>query len=405
MKVAIIGAGASGLACAIEAFDEAKKQNKSIDITLFEKNDRAGKKILATGNGRCNLTNLNCKKEFYNGSADVAERVFKKISPESNIEFFKRLGLYTKADSEGRVYPLSNQASSVLDALRFGVKNRGINLKADCEVKGIEYKNGLYLINGEKFHKVVIALGGKAGVKDFNGYGLLKGLGIPVTTVAPSLVRLTTEDKITKTLKGIRAAVKLTLKIEGRTAATEKGELLFSDNVLSGIAAMQLSSYISRHFTKSKSKVFIDVDFVPDFSYDELVSEFKFICNNCKNTESENILSAFMPKKIGMAILKKASVPTDKKAGGLTDTEIEKTVSFAKRYTFEISGTKDFSDAQVTSGGADLSAFDTETLECKKYKGLYCCGEILDVDGLCGGYNLQWAWSSGRLVGRSLVKG
>ena len=405
MKVAIIGAGASGLACAIEAFEEAKRQNKTIDITLFEKNDRAGKKILATGNGRCNLTNLNCKKEFYNGNAEVAMSVFEKFSPESNIQFFRRLGLYTKADSEGRVYPLSNQASSVLDALRFGVGNRGVRLRTDCTVKSIEHKNGLYIIGGEKFQKVVIAAGGKAGVKDFGGYELLKKLGITVTDTAPSLVRLTTEDKITKTLKGIRAAVNLTLKIDGKTVAREKGELLFSDNVLSGIAAMQLSSYVSRHFTKSDKKVFVDVDFVPDFTYDELVKEVKFICKNCKETECENILSAFMPKKIGVAILKKASVSYDKRAGRLTDTEIEKTASFAKRYTFEISGTKDFADAQVTSGGADLSLFSTETLECKKYKGLYCCGEILDVDGLCGGYNLQWAWSSGRLVGRSLVKG
>lgn len=404
MKVAIIGAGASGLVCALEAYEEAKRENKRVDITLFERNDRVGKKILATGNGRCNLTNLNCSEEFYNGSTDAAMSIFQKFSPESNIQFFRRLGLYTKADAEGRVYPLSNQASSVLDALRLGIRNRNIKIVTDFSVDSIEHKEGFYFIGSEKFDKVVIAVGGKACVKSFSGYELLKGLDIPVTKTAPSLVRLTTEDKITKSLKGIRAAVKLTLKIDGRIKATEKGELLFSDNVLSGIAAMQLSAYVSRHFTKSRTKPLIDVDFVPDFSYDELLNEIKYICKYCKETESENILSAFMPKKIGMAILKKAGVPFDKKAGSLKDTEIEKTVSFAKRYTFEISGTKDFSDAQVTSGGADLSAFNAETLESKKHKGLYCCGEILDVDGLCGGYNLQWAWSSGRLAGRSLVK-
>ena len=405
MKVAIIGAGASGLACAIEAFEEAKRSGVRIDITLFEKNDRAGKKILATGNGRCNLTNLNCKKDFYNGGSDVAVSVFQKFSPESNIEFFKRLGLYTRADSEGRVYPLSNQASSVLDALRLGIRNRGIKIVTDFPVKSIEHKDGFYLVDGKRFDKIVLAAGGKACVKDFNGYELLRGLDIPVTKTAPSLVRLTTEDKTTKSLKGIRAAVRLTLKIDGKVKAEEKGELLFSDNVLSGIAAMQLSAYISRHFTKSKTRPFVDVDFVPDFSYDELLREIKLICKSCKDTESENILSAFMPKKIGMAILKKSSVPFDKRAGDLNEAETEKIVSFAKRYTFEISGTKDYADAQVTSGGADLTAFNTETLESEKHKGFYCCGEILDIDGLCGGYNLQWAWSSGRLVGQSLVKG
>lgn len=405
MKVAIIGAGASGLVCAIEAYDEAKKLKKDIDITVFEKNDRIGKKILATGNGRCNITNLCCKEEFYNGCTEAAMSVFQKYSPESNIQFFRRIGLYTRADSEGRVYPLSNQASSVLDALRLGVRNRNIKIRTDSVVNSIEHKGGFYVVCGEKFERVVLAAGGKACVKDFNGYSILKSLGIPVTGTAPSLVRLTTDDKITKSLKGIRAAVKLTLKIDGRIKAAEKGELLFSDNVLSGIAAMQLSAHISRHFLKSSTRPFVDVDFVPDFSYDELVKELKYICKNCRETESENILSAFMPKKIGMAILKKAAVPYEKKAGALTETEIEKLASFSKRYTFEISGTKDYADAQVTSGGADFTAFSKETLESKKHKGFYCCGEILDIDGLCGGYNLQWAWSSGRLAGKSIAEG
>lgn len=405
MKVAIIGGGASGLSCAVEAYDEALRQRKQIEITVFEKNDRVGKKLLATGNGRCNLTNLNISKKFYNGDWNFASKALELFNAKSNIRFFESLGLFSKADSEGRVYPMSNQASSVLDSLRIALKNRNIPIKIQCDIKEIVKKGESYYIEKEKFDKVVIATGGKAAAKGFNGYELLEKLKIPVTKTAPCLVRLTTDDNVTKQLKGIRASATLTLKAGTEVKAKEKGEVLFSDNVISGIAAMQLSSYVARHFMKGASKMAVDVDFVSDFTYNELCEKITFICKSNKETPCENLLSAFMPKKIGVVILKKAGIKTDNNIGSLSKEQIEKIASYSKRYTFLINGTKDFSDAQVTAGGADTKAFNSETLECKTHKGLYCCGEILDVDGLCGGYNLQWAWSSGRLVGKSLLKG
>ena len=404
MKIAIIGGGASGLACAIEAMDTAKKRKINISVTVFEKNDRVGKKILATGNGRCNITNTDCDKKFYISSRDFASFALSKYSARSNISFFEKLGIFTRTDEEGRVDPLSNQAAGVLDSLRFGCERRGVCFVCDKEIQHIEKIKGKYLLNGEyMFDKVVLSCGGMAGVKNFNGYNLLSSLDIPVTETAPSLVRLVTPDKITKQLKGIRAAVVLTLEIQGKTVAKEKGEILFSDNVLSGIASMQLSSYIARHFKKSKSKPLVHVDFVSDFSFDELVSKLKYICSNCAETSCENLLSAFMPKKIGIAILNKCDVNSSKPMSRLTQKELSLIAGISKRFTFEISGTKDYVDAQVTSGGADTSYFNKETMESKNNKGFFCCGEVLDVDGLCGGYNLQWAWSSGRLAGSSII--
>lgn len=406
MKCAIIGGGASGLVCAVEAVNTAKKLKRNISVTVFEKNDRVGKKILATGNGRCNMTNLDCRKDFYFGSPDFAEFALKKFSPENNIEFFKSLGLFTRIDSEGRVYPLSNQASSVLDALRFACERNGVNFQCGEAVTEIQKKSNGYIINGkEKFDKIVFACGGKAAVKDFNGYDLAESLSLSCTKTAPSLVRLTTPSKITKQLKGIRAAVELTLIIDSNKVAYERGELLFGDFSLSGIAAMQLSAFVSRHFLKSKTKPLVYVDFVPDFEYSDLVKSIESVCKNCAKSPCENLLSGFMPKKIGTIILKEAEISTDIPMGKLTAQNIKRLALLCKKYVFEIDGTKGFSDAQVTSGGIITKQFNKETLESKKHKGLFCCGEMLDVDGLCGGYNLQWAWSSGRLCGKSLAVG
>lgn len=406
MKCAIIGGGASGLACAIEAKKEAEKKGMALDVIVYEKNDRVGKKILATGNGRCNMTNMFCSKNDYFGSPSFAEYALDTFSPQSNIEFFESLGLFSKADSEGRVYPLSNQASGVLDALRLACEKYSVVFECGKEVTSVTKKGNAYIINGsERYDKVVFSCGGKAAVKNFNGYELLKPFKIKSTETYPSLVKLTTSVKETKQLKGIKAAVRLTLLIDGKPVAQETGELLFGDFVLSGIAAMQLSPYISRHFAVSKTKPIVSVDFVPGFDYTELVEKLRSVQKNCAEILSENLLLGFMPKKIGAVIVKNTGIDKSVPVGRLTDKNIKTIASLAKRYVFEICGTKGFSDCQVTAGGIETSRFNKETLESKVYKGLYCCGEFLDVDGLCGGYNLQWAWSSGRLCGRSLVNG
>jgi len=405
MKLAVIGGGASGLACAIEACRSAKKQNISIGVTVFEANDRVGKKLLATGNGRCNMTNIKISPAFYFGNRSFSKAALEKYPPESNIAFFESMGLYSKADSEGRVYPLSNQASGVLDALRFECERLGVVFRCGEKVKEITPFKGRYKINeAELFDAVVLACGGAAAVKDYNGYRLLASLGHSVTKTSPSLVKLTTPLQLTKQLKGLRAFVKMTLRVGQKIIHEESGELLFGDFSLSGIAAMQLSAYVTRHFQKSKVHPTVSVDFVPTMSFDFLVGALKKICANAGNTSCENLLYGFMPKRIGSVIVKQAGFSPSEPISRLSGKDIKKIAALCKSFDFEIDGTKGFFEAQVTAGGAKTDEFDSRTLQSKLHKGLFCCGEMLDVDALCGGYNLQWAWSSGRLCGKSCLE-
>lgn len=405
MKIAIVGGGASGLACAIEAMHEAERMHKNISVTVFEANDRVGKKLLATGNGRCNMTNLNMNFDCYFGNDAFYKYALKKYTPQSNIEFFGNLGLFTKADSEGRVYPLSNQAASVLDALRLECEQLGINFVCGYSVQKISKSRGAYIINEQSFDCVVLACGGKAAVKWHNGYELLRSFGHTVTKTSPSLVKLTTPNPLAKQLKGIRAAVKMTLYLDSKPVAAEYGELLFGEGVLSGIASMQLSPFVARHFQNSKTHPSVKIDFVPSMDYVTLTENLYRIKSRQGKIKAENLLSGFMPKRIGIAIVKAAGCSAETYLKNLSQSEIKKIAALCKNFNFEINGTKDFSDAQVTAGGADTSEFNTKTMESKRHKGLYCCGELLNVDALCGGFNLQWAWSSGRLCGSSIVLG
>lgn len=398
VRVGIIGGGASGLVCAC-----VLAEKKNIEVTVFEKNERVGKKLLSTGNGRCNLTNLTASFEDYYGSEEFVRPALEKFTPQSNVEFFASLGLFTRADSEGRVYPLSNQASSVLDCLRFECERRGVRFLCSCEVKKIAQKGEKYVLNDSyTFERVVFACGGKAGVREYDSYSLLSSLGHTVTKTAASLTRLVTDDKMTKQLKGIRAVVSMTLNADGKKVAEESGELLFSDFSLSGIISMQLSSLVSHLKLEGKRDFSVDVDFVPSLSFEEL-SSLLFELSRGKETKSENLLSGFMPKKIGICLLKRAEISPEVPMLALSKKEILRLTALCKGFTFKIEGVGSFSQAQVTIGGAKKSEFEKTTLESKKRKGIYCCGEMLDVDGKCGGYNLQFAFSSARLCGESII--
>lgn len=400
MKVAIIGAGASGLACAISVASKAKVNNLSVNVTLFESKDKPGKKILATGNGRCNLMNEN-EGDYYFSAGDFHRYALEKYNVKNNLDFFSTLGLYTRSDEEGRIYPLSNQASSVLDALRFACEGYGVNFVCDCPIQSVARSGAKFILNDKfSFDKVVFACGGKASVKGFNGYDLLKRLGHEITPIRPSLTKIEVEDKKTvKQLKGIRQKGEFTLVAESGTVATEKGELLFTDYGLSGIAVMQLSAFA----TRCRGNVTILADFVSELSLTELTNAIKQFAESNPVLKNENLLFGFVSKRLGEVILKGLCINLSGKACDLTEKEIKAIASKLKSYNFKISAVRGFDDAQVTAGGADTRFFNRKTMESKKIKGLYCIGELLDVDGLCGGYNLHWAWSSGRLCGESII--
>ena len=404
MKIAIIGGGASGLCCAVAVGQKALEQGVNVNITVYEAKDRVGKKILATGNGRCNMLNCFATADDYSSPLFVRD-ILGRFSAEYTRRFFEDMGLYTREDEEGRVYPLSNQATSVLDVLRLECQRLGVNIVCDTEITSLSKKgNGFLLSDGKVYDKVVLSCGGKAGAKNFGGYELLKGLGITVTKLMPALTKLTVKDNTyTKQLKGIRHKVALSLYIDGKKAAEEKGELLFADYGLSGIAVMQLSSVVARHFKQSKTLPVVYCDFVPDMSFGELKESLCKIISHNKTMKAESLLIGFMPKKLGETVCKSVGVPLTKTVGELSAEDIKNIASASKKFAFEISALRPFEDAQVTSGGADLKEFDSNTLEAKKVKNLYCCGELLDIDGPCGGYNLLWAFASAIAVGESLM--
>ncbi len=397
MNIAIVGGGASGLCCAIEA------AKGGANVTIYESKDRVGKKILATGNGRCNMLNSFASADDYS-SPSFVRGVFEQCNADSVRRFFEESGLYTREDEEGRVYPLGNQASGVLDILRLECDRLGVKTVCSCEITSIRRQGrGFILSDGKAFDKVVLCCGSKASVKSCNGYDLLKGTGHSITKLMPALTKLTVRDNTyTKQLKGIRHKASLMLYLDGRKAAEERGELLFADYGLSGIAVMQLSSHIARYMRNGGKAAYVVCDFIPDMSFGELCDIIGRIALQRKEIKTENLLTGFMPKKLGEVVIKSVGIPLTKEAGQLTDKDIKNIVSSSKKFTFEIASLRPFEDAQVVSGGAVLSEFDPRTLESLRCRNLYVCGELLDVDGPCGGYNLLWAFASGIVVGRQI---
>lgn len=403
MKIAIIGGGASGLCCAVSAAKKAKENNISARITVFESRDKVGRKILATGNGRCNLMNEN-EGDYYFDKNRFSSFALERFDVKGNLAFFAELGLYTRSDEEGRIYPLSNQASGVLDALRFGCEKYGINIICEKEINKISLtEKGFNLNNEYLFDKVVLACGGKAGVKSFNGNELLKQMGHNVTELYPSLTKLEVKDKkFTKQLKGIRQKGRFALCSPDGIISEENGELLFTDYGISGIAVMQLSAFAVRYGKMENLRV--NADFVTEMSFSELLNAIENFVRSNPQGKLENLLSGFVAKKLGEAIIKSLGLNLSDTFSCLDGRKIKAIVAKLKSFSFEVVGVKGFDDAQVTAGGADTKQFNPKTTESKKVRGLYCIGELLDVDGLCGGYNLHWAWSSGRLCGESIIK-
>lgn len=403
-KIAIVGGGASGLACAIEIMHSVAKREE-VEVTILEKMPRIGKKILATGNGRCNITNMNSAVSGYRGDTAFSNFALQEYTPEKNIEFFNKLGLYTRTEDEGRVYPLSNQAASVLDALRFECERLGI--KTICDYRAVHLKTintgvttKIVINNRDRFDFVVVACGGKAAKMhgtDGDGYDMLKMFGHTIISPAPALVSLNC-DEFTKALKGVRSICKMDLLIDGKKELENYGEVQFTDYGLSGIPIMQLSRFVS---VSPSTDIKISLDVTPDFTkeqiWDYLVARRSVDTGLC-----ENLLSGIMNKQLCISLLKECGVAVNKRINTLSDDELQRIAKIVKAWEIKVKNSRSFDYAQVTAGGADCKEFNEKTMESRFVKNLFCCGEVLNVDGDCGGYNLQWAWSSGRLAGKTI---
>lgn len=408
-KVAVIGGGAAGMMAAIQS------AHAGACVELYEKNDRVGKKLLATGNGKCNLSNLNMHKDAYYGSAvTFYDTMFGEFGVNDTIDLFGQLGMLIKNKS-GYLYPLSEQASTVLDVLRSGLERYEVLLHTGMDVKGIqiEHKSGKFTVNtsnppdagGGLYDAVVLACGGRAAPKsgsDGSGYKIAKALGHHVTEVVPALVQLCCSEDFFKGLAGVRTDAVLTLYIDGREEHCERGELQLTDYGISGIPVFQFSrraSYALLH----KKKVTVDIDFLPDYEDTEYGNFWKLRWERQSYQPLEQFLTGITNKKINQLIIKLAGCRALDKAGDIPDTARRRIESLYRKFTVSVCATKGFEHAQVSAGGIPAKEL-TATLESRLVPNLYFAGEIIDMDGICGGYNLQWAWTSGVIAGRAAAR-
>lgn len=392
-EIAVIGAGASGLVAAIAA------KNENTSVTLYEKEKRVGRKILATGNGRCNMTNMNASQKNYHGeNVNFMEGVIRRFWVQDTLSFFEELGILWKEEENGKVYPYSDTASSVLDVLRRKTDKLGINTFCEFNVKSVKRTDSGFIVESKdgrkaKCDKVIVAAGGKASPSlgsDGSGYELLKAFGHSVTGLSPSLVQIKTETETVRKLKGIKVQANVTIGDR-----CERGELLFTDYGISGPPVFYLSAYLYNN-------KYVNIDIMPEYDFDTLYNMICMRCGYLYDVPLEDFFDGMINKRVGQALLKYAGVaPLSRKASSLSQKEIKSVTNALKNLKLKIEGTASWNNAQVTKGGVRVDKINPATMESKLVKDLYICGEILDIDGDCGGYNLQWAWSSGYIAGQN----
>ena len=396
MVIGIIGGGASGMAAALAA-----AENQEARIILMERQTRVGRKLLATGNGRCNLTNLHAGEGGYHGSAsEFVEYALSQFPPEAVVQWFAGLGLLTVAEDSGRVYPYSDQANSVVDVLRFALERPNIAAKLGFEVEKVKKTpNGFRIeAKGEvvECEKLIVACGGLAGTKlggSMSGYKLLRSLGHTCTKLRPTLVQIKSDWGGCPSLKGVRTNCRAEILRNGAVTAQSTGQLQFTEYGLSGPVIFE----ISRDVCQGGGDWVCRLDFLPDLPEETLHRALSR--RRETNLPVSELLTGILHNRLGRVLTQNAGLSSNTLARDLSDWEIGQAVSVVKAFEVPLTEPMGMDSAQVTAGGIVTAEFDEKTMESRLVPGLYACGEVLDIDGDCGGYNLQWAWSSGRLAG------
>ncbi len=393
--VVITGGGASGLACSVII----KMHGEEISVCILEQLNRVGKKLITTGNGRCNITNRNAEPSKYHGeNAGFCRYALKNYDNFATEVFFNQLGIIFTYDSEGRAYPYSLQASSVVDALRFAAEEKGVEIFTEHAVTDVFKNESGYTVTagGEKFKTpVFIAAGGlySGGEKAGSNGSMLKileKLGYRTVKTTPAIVQIKTESALTRSLKGIKVNAKATLFCDGKPLRSETGEVLFCDYGLSGPPVMQ----ISRETERKKGEKHIALDLMPEYDIQRVFDMIRYRKSVLSKRPLEEFFTGMLNKRVGQAIVKLSGLKLSDFSDTLTTDDIKRLAQNIKNLSFAVTGTAGFINSQVTAGGLDTSGFDDTTMMSEKDEGLFCIGEILDIDGDCGGYNLQWAWSS-----------
>ncbi len=396
MVVGIIGGGASGMAAALAA-----AENTDVQVLLFERQARVGRKLQATGNGRCNLTNLHALEGGYHGvEPEFAMPALTAFDPQATLAWFRQLGLYAVAEDSGKVYPYSDQANSVVDVLRFALDRPNITLHAGFEVQKLRVEeSGFSVSNGEQTlccDKLIVACGGLAGTKlggTMAGYKLLSKLGHKSTRLRPALVQVKTGWGDVTALKGVRANCHIQILHDGVLQRQSRGELQFTEYGISGPVVFE----VSRDVCAEKGTWTACIDFLPDWTAEDMYAEL----TRRRQTAlpMEELLTGILHNRLGRVLTKAAGVKGKQLAAELSDQEAKLVCHAVKSFEIVLTEPMGMDCAQVTAGGVLTQQFDPATMESRLVPGLYACGEVLDIDGDCGGYNLQWAWSSGRCAG------
>ncbi|MGN0525991.1 MAG: aminoacetone oxidase family FAD-binding enzyme [Acutalibacteraceae bacterium] len=395
-KTAIIGGGASGLAASIEA----KYESPQSCVVVFDRMKAPGKKILATGNGRCNFTNEDLSPKHFYGDPDFLRKVLTSCFADTE-NFFYSLGVLPYRE-DGRVYPRSQQSATVRDTLVSTAERLGVIFKTESEISSIKKSGNKFTVDGECFDSVIICGGGKSSEvqgSDGSAYRLLENFGHKLTPLYPALCGLLYADRTLSALKGVRAECNATLYGGNSVLGSEEGEVQFTDKGISGIPIMNLS-----HLCEDKKNLSVSLDLVPEVSDTELTEHLNILTGKCAKSEAETVLNGIVNIKLVYEVMKRCFIKPHTLFGDLKRGQIDNTVKALKDFTVDIKGTRPFSDSQITKGGIDTGYFDPTTMMSKLESGVFACGEVLNIHGDCGGYNLHLAFTTGRIAGHNAVK-
>jgi predicted Rossmann fold flavoprotein len=408
MELAVIGGGASGMMAAISA---KRILGDAANVVILERLEKVGKKILATGNGKCNLSNTGLVGHRYNNPDFVMES-FRQFGYNETINFFESIGVLTKTDQEGRVYPFSEAATAVLDDLRAELKRLKIEERCNSDIRKIT-KNGdvFSIINSRGIrydaNAVVIAAGGKASpVLGSNGSSqqFFKGFDLKTSELFPGLNGIMVDQTLIKGLAGIRVKGVVTLFEKKMKIWEEAGEIQFKNDGLSGIVIMQAASVMGRMMLdRPHSNFSLSIDLWPEKTQDEVNEYLIDRANRFKDLTSDSFLVGLLNRTLGINLLRRAKIEIAGDVKGISPRELLRLGGLIKNLTYDIKSSYDFESAQVTVGGLEISEVNPKTFEVNKISGLYVCGEALNIDGECGGYNLQWAWTSGYIAGNGVA--
>lgn len=415
--VGVIGGGAAGMMAAITA------ARQGVSVTILEGNDRVGKKILSTGNGKCNLGNRKLGPDkYYTEQPGFLKKCLERFGTEDTVVFFQGIGLLLK-EKNGYLYPACEQASAVLDVLRYELAALGVQVVTGCKVKQLlpgqrgqaERKNGqvspaqtngqiAVCGEGQRFHfdSVVIACGGKAAPKtgsDGSGFQLAEQIGHKLLPSVPALVQLRCSEPYLKAVSGVRVDAMVRVWDGGRCIACERGELQLTDYGISGIPVFQLSRQVN-YILRRQKEVEVTVDFLPDYGQEEYAAlqVGRKLLQNDRTVEE--FFTGMLPKKLMQQFVKMAGLKSGEPAGTADEGAMKEVYRLCREWKLHVNGHNSYDSAQVCAGGIPLDQV-TEALESRRAPGVFFAGEILDVDGKCGGYNLQWAWCSGYLAGKA----